>query len=401
VDTLRAAAKERGIFMGAAIGAGHLTSDETYKQLAMAQYNLATAENACKWNGIQSQQGKFDFASCDSIRDFALNTMKGAFRGHNLCWGSYNPSWLKSLNAAGKRAALVTHIKAVAAHYGSEAFAWDVVNEAVTDDGSASDPLKSTDWYPDVPDYIDLAFNSARVAFGSKVKLFYNDYSADFENTKSNRIYEMVKSMKERGVPIDGVGLQMHINAGYSHIDSVKQNMQRFADLGLEIHITELDISYTSWSSSNEQKQAQIYANLLQACLDVSACKSFETWGLTDKYTWKGSDKHPLPFDSNYQPKTAVGSMIAVLTGSPSPSPSPGRKYETLTGTCQNAQAISGKLSVGSVDECKRQCDAASGCVAVDTDGSDCYTKSHCEGQTGACSGWCAYRVVTGEDVVV
>merc|ERR1712039_689070 len=95
-----------------------------------------------------------------------------------------------------------------------------------------------------------------------------------------------------------------------------------------------------------EKQQAQLYSDLLQACLDVPACKNFETWGYTDKYTWKGTDKHPLPFDEKFGPKLAVRSMINVLDGqdpptpSPSPSPSPRRQYETLTQTCQNAEAI-------------------------------------------------------------
>jgi endo-1,4-beta-xylanase len=269
------------------------------------------------------------------------------------------------------------------------------VNEAVTDDGSAQDSLKTTDWYPDVPDYIDVAFTTARKAFGDGVKLFYNDYSADEENMKSDRIYALVQGMKQRGVPIDGVGLQMHINGGYSQVDSVKKNMQRFAELGLEVHITELDISYSGWSQESEQEQAQIYAALLQACLDVPQCKSFETWGFSDKYTWKGSDMHPLPFDANFEAKAAVGAMLNVLKGSaPSPSPSPTpRQYETLTSTCQNAEAMSSLISVASVDECQAHCDATSGCLAFDTNGQDCYTKSHCEGQAGSCSGWCGHRV--------
>jgi endo-1,4-beta-xylanase len=103
-DTLRSAAKGRGIHMGAAINAGSLSNDGSYKAKASEQYDLVTAENACKWGGIQQKHGVFDFAQCDSIRDFALQS-GGVFRGHNLCWGSYNPSWLQGLDAAGKRRA--------------------------------------------------------------------------------------------------------------------------------------------------------------------------------------------------------------------------------------------------------------------------------------------------------
>lgn len=406
MTTLREAAAKKGIFMGAAVNTG-ISRDATYKALAQKQYNLATAENACKWGATHPQQGKFDFSNCDEIRNFTLNEMKGTFRGHNLCWGSYNPGWLKSLSATAKKAALINHIQEMAKHYGSDAFAWDVVNEAVTDNGGAQDPLKNTDWYPDVPDYIDVAFTTARAAFPKNVKLFYNDYNILDKRTKSDRVYKLVKSMIDRKVPIDGVGLQAHIGGGYSDVAGVKVNMERFGALGLDVHITELDISYNSWSQSSETEQAKIYADLLQACLDTPACKSFETWGFTDKYTWKGTNKHPLPFDENFKPKAAVSSMISVLTGSPAPGPSPSppspsptppgpkRSYDRLTQTCLNAAAITGKLSVGSVSECETLCDKQTGCTSLDTDGSDCYLKSHCEGQTGQCSGWCGYRVKT------
>merc|ERR1711874_182736 len=93
----------------------------------------------------------------------------------------------------------------------------------------------------------------------------------------------MVRSMQKRGVPIDGVGLQMHIHCGYTDVPSVKRNMQRYSDIGLEVHITELDIRC---GDNGEQEQARIYAELLQACVDVPSCKSFQTWGFTDDLTW-------------------------------------------------------------------------------------------------------------------
>lgn len=324
--TLRDAAASRGIYVGTAIGKGPLGSDPSYKAVALKEYDLVTAENACKWNGIQHQQGKFDFSGCDFIRDFALRDAKGVFRGHNLCWGNYNPSWLTSLNATAKKAALIDHIQQVASHYGADAFAWDVVNEAITDSFSAKDPLKNTTWYPDVLDYVDVAFQTARAAFPDSVKLFYNDYniasSSGREKTKSDRVYNYVRGMLTRKVPIDGVGLQMHIQSSFNDFAGLKANMERLAALGLDIHVTELDISFDTWSPDAEQQQAQLYAKLLEACLAVPRCKSFETWGFTDKDTWKGSDKHPLPFDINLQPKAAVASMLAVLKGNGTSAPS-------------------------------------------------------------------------------
>merc|ERR1712060_159910 len=134
---------------------------------------------------------------------------------------------------------------------------------------------------------------------------------------------------------------------------------------------------------------------------------------------------HPLPFDDQYKAKKAVASMIAVLQGSPSPmppaptptppaptptppapsptppGPTPKRSYGTLTTTCQHAAAITGKLTVSSVQQCEALCDAQDGCIAVDSNGADCYLKSHCEGTVGSCDGWCAQRVKSSWQVFV
>ena len=129
-------------------------------------------------------------------------------RGHNLCWHTENPAWLTNggFNASELAAVLEDHIDAVVRHYGPRAYCWDVVNEALDDHG-----LKpSAPWYPAVPDYIDVAFRAARKAGGPGVKLFYNDYSAEGLNAKSDQVYALVKGMQARGVPIDGVGLQFH-----------------------------------------------------------------------------------------------------------------------------------------------------------------------------------------------
>eukprot|EP01065_Artemidia_motanka_P032205 TRINITY_DN3923_c0_g1_i1.p1 TRINITY_DN3923_c0_g1~~TRINITY_DN3923_c0_g1_i1.p1 ORF type:complete len:333 (+),score=113.59 TRINITY_DN3923_c0_g1_i1:152-1150(+) len=321
-ESLRDAAHKRGRFFGAAINAGVLSNktESAYRAVAAQQYNLVTPENACKWGATEKEQGKFTFVGCDEVLNYTLHTMKGTFRGHNLCWGNYNPSWLENLSASEKKPALVNHIQAMFRHYGGKPYAWDVVNEAIADGGS--DPMKHNTWYPDVPDYIDVAFKTARAAdpSGGKVKLFYNDYNIAFGGTKSDRVLDLVKGMQNRSVPIDGVGIQMHLK-GPKDLDlsGLKSFMQSLAALGLEVHITEMDISFDVWGDQEEKEQAKMYADVLSVCLDVPACKSFETWGFTDAHTWRGTSKHPLPFDEHCKPKAAVQSMLDVLTGSPSP----------------------------------------------------------------------------------
>lgn len=137
----------------------------------------------------------------------------------------------------------------------------------------------------------------------------------------------MVKSLQANGVPIDGVGLQMHITMNYELFSGVRSNIQRLGALGLQVHITELDVacgsfpdfSCPTWSTTQEAQQANAYKQLMQICYDLKeTCTSFETWGFTDRYTWLtsllGSEQYPLPFDSNYNPKPACDALVQVLT---------------------------------------------------------------------------------------
>jgi len=209
--------------------------------------------------------------------------------------------------------------RTVMAHYKGQLYCWDVVNEAVAD-GSPSYPnnyLKSNVWYPSVPNYVDLAFQYARAA-DPNIKLFYNDYGAEGSGAKSDAVYNMLKSMKERKIPVDGVGLQYHVSLGYTpNINDVISNIARLAALGLEVHITEMDVSFSGGNgneNSELQSQATIYQQVLNACLGAHNCTAFVTWGFTDKYTWLGSNEQPLPFNVNYQPKPAFNSLAADLS---------------------------------------------------------------------------------------
>jgi len=320
-QTLREAAQGKHVYMGSASNYGHLQQDPTFASVIAQQYNLVTAENACKWGATEpNQRGQFDFTQCDYVLKRAEAATQ-VFRGHNLCWGAGNPNWLLNggFSPAVKKQILADHITTVVKRYNSTPICWDVVNEAVADSGS--DTFKSNVWYPDIPDYVDFAFQTARAA-NPTVKLFYNDYNiasaTGWSAGKSQKVYNMVQSMKQRNIPIDGVGLQLHVDITYGNmISGVKQNLQRLAALGLEIHMTEIDVSCgsncPSWGPTQEQAQAQVYADLLAACLAEPKCTSFETWGFTDKYSWLGENKHPLPFDENYNKKPAFTSLLNTL----------------------------------------------------------------------------------------
>jgi len=317
-QTLREAAKGR-IMVGSAANLNNLHNDHTYATTLSSQYNSFTAEVSCKFGPTEPSRNTFSFADCDAILN-ASHASNGVFRAHNLIWGVSNPAWLENgrFSPADKRAVLTRHVQALVQHYGGRPYCWDVVNEAVSD--KANEELKANVWYPDVPDYVDLAFKTARAAHPT-VKLFYNDYSiasaTGWSADKSNKVFNMISSMKKRGIPIDGVGFQLHVDLGYLNmIEGVKENIKRYQAIGIEVHMTEIDVSCasygntcTSWNAQKAQQQAEVYAALLEACLSFSNCKSFTSWGFTDKYTWLPG-QHPLPFDENYQPKPAFGALI-------------------------------------------------------------------------------------------
>lgn len=329
--TLREAAEARGLLIGAATNAGIITRDEPgYVSTEHKHFSLTVAENSCKVGPIHPEPNNYNFDGCDAVFAAAAKA-KQKVRGHNLCWHSQNPSWLNSsLSHDQLVEALNEHIHTVVSRYGEKAYAWDVVNEAVADGGEqpANSSLLKKDfapWLPKVPDFIDRAFTAARKVGGPAVKLFYNDYGMEPINPKSDRAYEMVKGMLKRGVPIDGVGFQSHLqNSFLDHIPSMEKNLRRFADLGLEVHITELDVracnAKTKCDAAALQKQAQVYAGLLKMCLSISKCKAFMMWGFTDKHTWitnfqnpTHKDEMPLPFDMQYKKKPAFFSMLQVL----------------------------------------------------------------------------------------
>merc|ERR1711920_930685 len=249
-------------------------------------------------------------------------------------------------------------------------------------------------FYPGVPDYIDLAFQTARRVGGAGITLLYNDYnilcsaSGHWMKTKSDRAYNLVKSMKERGIPVDGIGFQAHLSTDWDSTQlwtGTRENFQRYQDIGIEVHVTELDIQHNGqWDAAAEAKQARMYRTMLEICLEFPACKSFSLWGFTDKSTWRGSETHPLIYTVDYQPKAAFYEMMDALGSSVSTATTtapPLGTYHRLVGNCESVKEhLSGSLSVGSVAQCWAQCDLTPGCDGVSTDGSNCYLKAGCQG---------------------
>lgn len=332
-QTLRDLAAQRGVLIGAAVDTGYISNDPAYSSTLAQQYNMIEAENEMKWPALEPARDQFNYAPGDMLVTFAgTNGMR--LRGHNLCWHSANPSWLTNGNFTSDELYTLfqTYITNVVGHFKGEVFAWDVVNEALADDGSG---LRDSIWYnqPGIglsgPGYIDQAFRWAHAADPDAL-LFYNDYSVEdaLNNPKSDAMYSLLLGMLERGVPLHGVGLQLHLTTdpGYVSPAGLDANIARLTALGLQVHLTELDVRIPVDSSGNASAgdlaaQAQRYQDIVSVCVKYPGCTAIQTWGFTDKYSWIPSVftgyGAGLPFDAGYRPKPAVASIQQALTDTP------------------------------------------------------------------------------------
>ncbi|MEY9488866.1 endo-1,4-beta-xylanase [Streptomyces calvus] len=329
-DTLGAAAAEKGRYFGAAVAANHL-GEAPYVSTLNTEFSSVTPENEMKWDAVEPSRGSFSFSRADQIVNHAQSRGMDV-RGHTLVWHSQLPSWVSGLGATDLRSAMNNHITQVMTHYKGEIHSWDVVNEAFQDGSSGA--RRSSPFQDRLGDgFIEEAFRTARAA-DPNAKLCYNDYNTDGVNAKSNAVYAMVKDFKSRGVPIDCVGFQSHFNSNSPVPSDYRANLQRFADLGVDVQITELDIEGSGTA------QATDYGNVVRACLAVSRCTGITVWGIPDKYSWRASGS-PLLFDDNYNKKPAYHAVLSALGGSTEPG-GPGTPGAGCTATYTTAEQWSG-----------------------------------------------------------
>ncbi|MDX8035324.1 non-reducing end alpha-L-arabinofuranosidase family hydrolase [Lentzea sp. BCCO 10_0856] len=297
-STLGAAAAQSGRYFGAAISQSHL-GESAYVNTWSTEFNSVTPENEMKWDTVEPSPNRFNFGPADQIVSQARSRGMSV-RGHTFVWYQQIPDWVRNLNGNDLRAAIANHINQVAGHWKGQIHSWDVVNEAFEENGSRRQ------WFVQQrlgDGYMDEAFRTARAA-DPNAKLCYNDYNTDGINAKSTGIYNMVRDFKSRGVPIDCVGFQSHLSSG-ANLSSYQANLQRFADLGVDVQITELDVGGSGTG------QAATYRTVIQACMAVTRCTGITPWGVTDKYSWRNDT--PLLFDGNYNKKQAYTAVLDAL----------------------------------------------------------------------------------------
>ncbi|WP_150245090.1 endo-1,4-beta-xylanase [Nocardiopsis quinghaiensis] len=315
--SLRDLADQQGVRMGTAV-ASHLLDQSDYRQTAATEFNSVTHENDLKWETVQPQQGQFSWSNADRVVDFAEQNNQ-MIHGHTLVWHSQLPSWVENGNFSQDqlRGVMQDHISTTMGRYRGQIGTWDVVNEPIDDNAQFRDSV----FYQTLgQDFIAEAFRMADQADPS-ARLFINDYNIDGINAKSDAYYELVRDLLAQGVPIDGIGFQGHLISGQVPSD-IQQNIQRFADLGLEVMITELDIRIQMPATEQKlEQQARDYEGVVNACYAVSGCSGVIVWGVTDAHSWVpdhfDGQGAALPIDSDYQQKPAYWAIHEALGGDP------------------------------------------------------------------------------------
>ena len=305
--------------IGVAVNQRNVTNAEQ-AALVKKEFNSMTAENDMKPEPTEPREGEFNWENADRIANFArANGIK--LRGHCLMWHSQIGRWMTAEGTTKEQfyARMKNHIQAIVSRYKDVIYAWDVVNEAMSDDANATDPYRQSAMYKLCGDeFIEKAFLYAHEA-DPKALLFYNDYST-VDPHKRDRIYNMVKKMKAKGIPIDGIGMQAHYNIYYPSEARLDSAITLFKTVVKHIHITEFDIRVNeemggglsfsregaTVTDSVKQHLADQYARCFRVFRkhkDVIDCVTF--WNLGDRDSWLGARNYPLPWDENYQPKLA------------------------------------------------------------------------------------------------
>ncbi|CAE7167973.1 unnamed protein product [Rhizoctonia solani] len=309
-------AKAKGRYFGTATDQLWTNTDTAYLAITgnPDEFGANTPGNQLKWDATEKSRNVFSYTNGDYQVSWAKNHSQVS-RAHTLVWHSQLPSWVSSggFDNATLISIMQNHISNVAGHYKGQVYAWDVVNEAFNDDGT---------WRPSVfyttigPSYIAIALRAARAA-DPTAKLYINDYNTDWTGAKSDAIYNLAKDLKAQGVPLDGIGFQAHLIVN-SFSRTFQANYERFAALGLDVAITELDIRFTLPSTAALlASQAENYKYVMNSCLAVPRCVGVTVWDTSDDYSWIPSvfpgQGDALLFDSNKQPKPAYYSVADAL----------------------------------------------------------------------------------------
>jgi endo-1,4-beta-xylanase len=304
------------MLLGASVGASPLRGVNAYNTAAAREFNMIVPEVALKFEIVHPEPGRYDFCEMDTIAAFAeANKMR--LRGHPLVWEQQIPAWVGELSMPREAwvALLQNHVTQLVLRYEGKVQEWDVINEPFTEEGT----FKETIWYNNVgPEYIELALQWVHEA-NPDAQLFINEFATENLNPKSDALYRLAQDLLARGVPLHGIGFQMHLDeSNPPDPEQAAENFRRFGELGLKVAVTELDVRILKPITPEKlAHQAEIYRAMLKACLSAPDCDTFVLWGVNDGSSWIpyfypewGS---PLILDDAFEPKPAYWALVEAL----------------------------------------------------------------------------------------
>ncbi|SDY92181.1 endo-1,4-beta-xylanase [Evansella caseinilytica] len=317
---------DKDFFIGAAVNTSTIKSHD---ELLKHHFNSITAENEMKFENVHPAENKYTFDQADQIVAFANDQGKN-IRGHTLVWHNQTPAWVfeneegTNISRSMLLERMASHMESIIGRYKGKVYSWDVVNEAVSD--KSGEFLRPSPWLKTIgEDYIAKAFEYAR-QIDPDTLLFYNDYN-EFVPEKRDKIYRLVKSIVDKDIPIDGIGLQGHWNLEFPSIDLIRRGIEKYASLGLQLHITELDISVFSHDDKRTDvkqpsedmliRQAERYQEIFSLFKEYrDHLTSVTFWGVADDDTWldnfpvRGRKNWPFLFDELHQPKQSFWEIV-------------------------------------------------------------------------------------------
>ncbi len=336
--------------IGAAVGpAVFLQGDPAASDIVITQFNAVTAENDMKWASLHPSRGHYDFEKADAFVQYATDNAL-TIHGHTLVWHHQTPDWIfKDPNEQSVQETLRDHIRTVVGRYKGRVESWDVVNEAIDDQGQ----LRRTAWKQALGDsYIEMAFLYANQA-DPQAKLYYNDYNLVIP-VKQQRAIALVRSLKEKGIPIHGIGIQGHWGLEWPSIEAIETAIVNLAETGLQIRISELDVSVLPTAPEHHgadltqkaelRNEIDPYTAGLPKAMQVKLARRYESlfalfhkhrekisgvtfWGVTDQGSWlndwpvAGRTNYPLLFDRRGRSKPAFFAVLRAAKQSPPHTP--------------------------------------------------------------------------------
>lgn len=288
-----------------------------------------------KWDALRPAPGVFDFARADRVVDFAARIGAGV-HGHCLVWHEALPNWLpRAMTPEAAAAALQGHIATVVGRYAGRAGSWDVVNEPVERNDQRPDGLRRSPWLEALgPGYLQLAFQAAQAA-DPNARLALSDYGLEYDDVswmveKRGTMLGLLGRLRSASVPIHALALQGHLLGDHPPAfgAGLRDFLREVSDLGLELHVTELDVNDQKMPgdvAARDRRIAEIYARFLETALGASRLQMVNTWGLSDRYTSKsllfaradGAPVRPLPFDADLRDKPAARRLRSAFAAAP------------------------------------------------------------------------------------